>query len=318
MNYPQGQSSQSARNSQNGLNNYSQAFNTNPQLINKQNFTNKNSLLHNNVADRVDYQEIIEYEIYINSLDRNINIYANPFHFTTIFGGIGTSINEQHVYDPVTNTYNFVKHVSNGTATPTIDRTFDNIKYVNIDQVILPRSNVFTIDNTTNPPTYKIDSPCKNDLIKRHRFLTLKVKELGISRIFSTGPSMTDKSFLLVPDKDTAAGNGHIWKIYNNARVFPATALGNIQRLTTVLCDEFGQEITPILKTKLTPEIPAVSPNPAIPATYSYTPYNISADIIKGINSPSLIKLNTYMQVFYSITLGKLEIEMNTLPNFSR
>jgi hypothetical protein len=129
---------------------------------------------------------------------------------------------------------------------------------------------------------------------------------------------MTDISFLLVPDKDTASGNGHIWKIYNNSRRYPASTLGNIQRLTTVLCDEFGNEIVPILKTELTPAVIATPPDISTPATYSYTPYNISADIIKGITSPSLTELNIYMQVFYSFTIGKLELELNTLPTFNR
>lgn len=81
------------------------------------NFRNSRELLHNNIYDNVLDVNITEYNIFINSMDRNTYIYPNPFEYTVTFGPL-----------PGDNTPN-----------PTINQGFKNVKYIKIGTIILPK-----------------------------------------------------------------------------------------------------------------------------------------------------------------------------------
>src|SRR5256885_725946 len=61
-------------------------------ILEKVNFTNPNTTLHNNLENNLLAENIIEYHINIDSDDRNIETYPNPFNYTVSFTALGRSI----------------------------------------------------------------------------------------------------------------------------------------------------------------------------------------------------------------------------------
>ena len=284
------QSYQSMTNSNMQRNNFYQGFMPNEPLINKPNFTNTGNVIHNNLGDKLFAEHSTDFQLWINSIDRNTKVYADPFHFTTIFDGVGTSTSGG------TTTY--------GTPAPTIGRRFERVKYVNFSGVFLPRSNIFYLPANSPNSVYEMIPTGNDDLSNAHRFLILKVDELETTQIYSTNTSViTESSFVLTPNQ-TAGVNSVFWvACKNNSRVYPKSALGNISRLTTGLYDEHGTPIT--VKSRVTSG-----------STNTDTNYNLSADSNQANPSSELQILNKAMQLNYLFNIGTAEAELNTLTKF--
>lgn len=76
-------------------NDYKQSFSPNRPLIDQYIAQNNNEILHNNLPSGSLLGEgIIEYKINIDSSDRDINIYPNPFNYTVTFGSINGKMEE--------------------------------------------------------------------------------------------------------------------------------------------------------------------------------------------------------------------------------
>jgi len=111
------------------------------------------NLLHNNVSKNVYAETLQEYTIVIDSADRDIAKYPNPFSYRVKFNGLP------------------------GTSDANIMRSFDYVKYVKLDTGIIPgryyyvkqdtslnQSDFTTVSNlnlTSNPPnsTFSLSSP---------------------------------------------------------------------------------------------------------------------------------------------------------------
>lgn len=255
-----------------GMYSYPQRMQKTQPVIPRQDFMNKGHVMHDNMGLDLRLENITEYQLYINSIDRDTKAYPDPFKFRTTFDGIGA-------------------------PEPKIDRKFRNIKYFNIDQVFLPRTNIFTLTDDTYS---LIDSSGGINDLTSHRFLILRLEELSSTQIYSTGFSITDTSFILVPDQ--CAGDGVLWKASCHSRVFPTSSLGKISKLTPVLYDEFGNQITIMRR---------IAPGTDVA-------YDLANDPNQSNPNSDLIALNKSMQVYYAFTLGVIEIELNTLPKFER
>ncbi len=198
--------------------NVNDGYRQNLPLIDKIDYTNQNNVLHNNLADNLLSENINEYNIYIDSNDRNKDVFYSPFEFKVNFG--------------------------TNVEIPKIDQEFNNVKYVNLNYLILPPTNIiysgtsgFTnqgrtllnnylvsiTDNGTIPivttasgvawPVLQTNSFTKN------RYIIVKIKELDNCRTKSTSCYSTtgiDKnSFVLFYEDDVKNGDniiGTIWK----------------------------------------------------------------------------------------------------------
>lgn len=260
---------QMMNNSNMGMYQYPQRMQKTP-LIDRHDFTNKGNVLHNNMGVDLNSENITEYQLYINSIDRDTTSWPDPFRFRTAFDSIGA-------------------------PNPKIDRKFKNIKYININHVFLPRTNIITV---TDDEYALVESDGGTNDLTNHRFLILRFEELTSPHVYSTGMSITDTSFILVPDQN--AGDGVLWKAMSRSRIYPTSSLGKLSRLTPVLYDEFGNQITIMRRTS------------------SDVAYDLANDANQSDPSDSLIALNKSMQVYYSLTLGVIELEMNVLPKFER
>jgi hypothetical protein len=89
-------------------------------------FEGTGQLVHKNVADKVAVDTLVEYTIVVDSADRDISKYPNPFHYRVYF-------------NPVSNTKDAY-----------IYRTFENVKYIKLETAIMPRRYYFVRNDVTD------------------------------------------------------------------------------------------------------------------------------------------------------------------------
>jgi hypothetical protein len=134
----------------------------------------QNNTLYNNLNDKLLKETITEYRLNIDSVDRDINQYHDPFNYVVSFGPVVNSgvdstikraqlksdmkkINKNPKANNNINTINDecddcqeiivsyenkLKKIFN----PYITRGFDNIKFIRLDNVVLPRFNCLNIN----------------------------------------------------------------------------------------------------------------------------------------------------------------------------
>jgi len=248
--------------------NVQDSFSQNKPLIERQEYVNTGNILHNNLAENLLSENVFEYNIYIDSADRDISKYYSPFEFKVYFSEIADY--------------------------PKIDQNFKNVKYINLNYIILPPTNVLFANNTlitdlvanvnyglfrgnyltfSSNNQYKYPTtttiipsvptlnpgvkwPIQTNPITTNKYLILKIKELDNLRVKSTSENNTsgiDKnSFVLFYDDDVndSAGNntGSIWKTKfgGGSRVFLSSELKNINSFTICIYDQFGNKIIPV------------------------------------------------------------------------
>ena len=220
--------------------NYNNSFASNAQIIEKTDFKNKKNFMHNNVSDTLFADSIMEYQLWIDSVDRSYDTYPNPFKFVTLFGGSGAQTINKKVLFKNTQTGNQTvaneKIYFDGTSSPVIDRKFKNMKYIKLDHVLLPRTNVVNIDQSFNA------EPSHNPLhnLDRYRYLIVKIKELSSEFTYSTNSIIGNDSFVIY--KDCCCGQStDMWCPESSAsKIYLNSNLGNLDRLTLTIMDPKG------------------------------------------------------------------------------
>lgn len=130
----------------NKYNNFNQAFKPNEPIIEKTKFNNLNNMIHNNMKDNILKQDIIEYNIDIDSITRNQNIYPNPFDYSVSFTTSSSTLKTKN-------------HFMIFDNSPNISRTFKNVKYIRVNCVNLPKC--YDLSNSSDPSNQGYN---KNDI----------------------------------------------------------------------------------------------------------------------------------------------------------
>lgn len=114
-------------------------FVPNAPLIEQTNFANQNNTLHNNLKSNLKQENIKEYIIGVDSLDRNIAYYPDPFNFKL-------------------STHNNISMNNNikSMDTPFITKNFKNVKYIKLCNMIMPK--FYDIVDKGNPDSPEYDS----------------------------------------------------------------------------------------------------------------------------------------------------------------
>lgn len=239
-----------------GISDLKESFNQPSPFIQKPCFQNKNNVLHNNLGETLILENIIPYNINIDSNDRNLDIFPNPFHYTVSFGGVGQTIQKDR------------NLICTSTSSPSIERRFKNVKYVKLSGIILSKyliqrhiiNHTIEIDLSNEKlRTLCIDHDklnnrinshgicmvchhncCLCNLTDRYKFIVLKIKELATNHIYATNSIASDNSFILILDK--TLGNGHnTWIAPASSEViYKTSSLSNINKLTFEFFDSFG------------------------------------------------------------------------------
>lgn len=161
--------------------NFNDSYSQPDQIIEKTNFDNDGHVLHNNLDDYLLNENVVEYHINIDSDDRRIETYPNPFDYTVIFTSEGKSI-----YKPIRKKNGrfdgFEQIELPETPSPVIMRNFKNVKYVKLDHVILSKYNrskytleqnigIDPIDRKIHIRSTHLDKHCHSNKDKEKCFL---------------------------------------------------------------------------------------------------------------------------------------------------
>jgi hypothetical protein len=271
--------------------------------------------LYDNLNDNLNKEQIQEYRLNIDSMDRDTTLYEDPFKYTVVFGPVVNSgldstitrinnkqelkneikkINKQRTpNNPVkasqldfdddmellkenpnilVNYDNTLKRIFN----PYITRDFVNVKFIRLDNVVLPRFNKVIINSNWNYCTSCYGMNCdscysnsnsgtsitddyqrvKAEMIKNDRyipddnhlgplftdrFVLVGIKEIANNSNLSTN-QINESSFTIFPDKYMGL---LYWRgsPYYAVKIYKDSLLGNITKLSFEFFDSFGAPI---------------------------------------------------------------------------
>lgn len=233
-------------------------------LLNQPNYTNPNNTIHNNIGNNVLLEQTFDNKIFIDTSFCDHSKNCDPFKFTVKFNGrhakinyisatvvteISNNINNMNNIDNKNNIYIDNKHKiyvnkdSNtfvyskyleGDSDIVFDRIFKNIKFVNVDALIMPDCITY---KTNEDGSY---SQCGHKLAKtKYKYLILKINELRNGRNYSNNPALGKESFIMKMDSDICLYN-QIWiPIHKNVSYFDSQ-LKLIEKLNVEICDDKG------------------------------------------------------------------------------
>jgi len=265
---------------------------------------NKDDTLYANLNENLMKETIMEIRLNIDSMDRNIIQYPDPFNYVVTFGpivnsGINTSLGKNNIKtelkdslknnrnknitrkEVVNTEENFLlsndsKYIVDYTDrlkrsfNPYITRSFDNIKFIRLDNVVLPRFNCLKLNEDwdfcrdpeftalTEKEYIKDDyERIKKKIINNHRyipddnltcslytdrFIQIYIKEIESNYNLGTNAVLT-KAFTVFPDKQVGIlywrGNP-----YYAVKTYKDSLLGVINRLSIQFYDSWGLPIT--------------------------------------------------------------------------
>jgi hypothetical protein len=209
-------------NSDFAMNNFNKVFTPNAPLIEPLNFTNQNNMLHNNLAESVYVENVVEYRINIDSFDRNVKKYPNPFHFVVRFNN----------GDPIEDTK--------------INFPLDNVQYVRLETIILPNA-------------IGVECPCDRKcscgkphvkLLQEDRFIMLEIQELETNQrmTYSTSDNrnngVSGAFCMIVPDSRML--RYYSGQCYNGTKMYKKNNLTRINQFTIRLYDSYGVPLIPV------------------------------------------------------------------------
>lgn len=224
--------------------NFDSAFGKNMPLIDRRDLRNKNEVLHNNLHSYLQSEYIVDYNVDIDSKDRDCNTFKDPFKYNVTFAPVtkGVTRNEEWI-DPMNKSLgkHMIETVYQGNPAPHILRTFKNIKYIRVDSVILPKYCGITFD--TYSGTWILDTT--KDLSK-DRYVVMKLKNIDSRYNLSTNTTMESSGIKLIPDTIPISGNFYyaIPANSNNSMItFNSSSLGNLDRLYIEFYDSTGMQL---------------------------------------------------------------------------
>jgi hypothetical protein len=276
----------------NMYNNFQQAYTPNTPLIAAYNDTNYKQVLHNNLAEKLFNERIVEYRAIIHSNDRDRGKFPSPFKMQVSFG--------------------------NTNVQPNLEEYLTNIKYITLNNIWVPRTiaiNTSKIDIYNKEYDIFPTNICSNDIdnifpyenLGYHPFLILKVKELDNKHFIGTSPYLQRDTFTVVLDQ--CFGNMLLFKPKRSSIVYSNSSLKNLSLFTLHLLDEKGQDINIIDQTGK--KIIGQNINEEIP-------YDLNKYIELYNENKNVKYTDDTLQVIYDFTFGIIENELNTLTSYNK
>lgn len=243
-------------------------------------------------------ENIVEYKINIDSLDRDIDKYPNPFNFVVSFDAPGSKcITEEYRKGK---NIEFKKKYYVGANGPSINRSFRNIKYIKLNSIVLPQYSKYIIDDD-------VIIPDKKKCLLNDRFVQLMIPEFtnNDGYIYSTSDNSTryvetcngTKGFnppqpfgIIFPD-DVLGKVYYNGLTHNVKREYRESNLGNLNKMSIKFYDSYG-----------------------LPLVYDHFERNVCECSIDNIKNP----LHKDLQVYLSFTLGIVEPNIVMKPHYVR
>jgi len=206
--------------------NFENAFPTPKPILEKLDFTNKNNVIHNNLGPNILDEHIVEYRIMIDSIDRDIKVYPDPFSYVVKFNPVGAS----SIRTP---NNEFIKY--DGAPRPHINKEFINIKYVKLENIILPQYSGLK----EKKGEYVFDP---KSIIVTNMYNSLIIEELNNERIYTTSEVAPVPFALFIPDKLIGL-TYYSGTPYYGSKIYKNSLLGNITQLHIQFADAEGKPL---------------------------------------------------------------------------
>ena len=224
---------------------FDQAFKKIDPIIEKISYINKNDVLHNNLGVSTLEENIVEYKLYIDSIDRDIKAYPNPFNFVVHLNSVAPGV-IRTVVPSKNNPDRLESSYMHSTPQPSLNTELKRVKYIRLDSVVLPQHASITKENSRY--IYDVSNNLTDD-----RFVMIEIDELKDSdeRVYCTSDNSKNrfnKSVapfgLIFPDRRLGS------KYYSGClhgcnKTYLTQALGHIQRLSIKFYDSFGDLLNP-------------------------------------------------------------------------
>lgn len=208
--------------------NYNRAFAPNQSLkvngydptssFSNNNFANNRSLLHDNLQDNVLKEEIREYSVIIDSKDRNYQMYPDPYNYEVTF------------------------KPSRDTPNPVINDELKNVKYIRLQECLLPLYNKVKIqrdydeyDDYTERTIVDVTKPVTNEL-----YTVLSLGCYTDENYLSTNDVLSD-SFATIYYDSKANETHYFGCTANGSKVFADNNLEKITKLKISFRDPYGK-----------------------------------------------------------------------------
>lgn len=225
-------------------NNFSTAYLSNGELIPKTNFQNNGHALHNNMSANLFSESINEYTIDIDSKDRDISVYNNPFKYTVIFAPVPAGVSRRDEWiDPTNKSLGTqtIRTTYLGSIAPHICKSFKNVKYIRIDSIILPKYSGIIFDIGLGQWILDTTKSLIND-----RFVVMKITNLGDEKTLSTNRIVDSSGIKLLPEKIPVNGNFYKAIPANDNKIircYKDSHLGNVDKMYFEFYDSSGNAL---------------------------------------------------------------------------
>lgn len=195
------------------------------------NFINNNNILHNNLGNILLNEEIREYSVMIDSKDRNYQVYPDPFSYEVKFHPLPKSKEKING-----------KYVIYEEPTPTINDNFVNVRYIKLEEIILPfYTKVKQVDEYNDEDelvkNWKIDT---NKPLTDNLYIVLSLGEYTDTNYKSTNDVLSD-SFSVIYYNSKVNNTHYFGHTSNGTKIFPQDQLGKIDKFKISFMDPYGQ-----------------------------------------------------------------------------
>jgi hypothetical protein len=182
---------------------------------------------------------VTEYTIHVDSKNRDIEIYPNPYTFNISLGGTPSySSNKIKNKDG-----SYSSGIISGVPSPRIDLNFKNIKYFKLKYVMLPRNIIYEIDNTNlTPGNNYIVARTKSTILSNYRYLYVKIKELSNDKLYSTDDKKND-CFIIYRDSNYNDSISDMWFATQPIKYYYDNTLKNLSKLTLQILTPSNEEL---------------------------------------------------------------------------
>lgn len=202
-------------------------------LLPKKNKKYQDDTLHDNFLTENFYNDnITEYIIHIDSGDRDITAFPNPFKYTV-------SLNKPSriTYKTTDIHGNQITEVHSGAPNPIINKDFSNIKYIKLDRIMLPKYKVIKED--VNGDWSSFETSDYNNSIFHDRYVILKINQFSNNKVYGTNINLDSSFGIIYPELDI--GNNFFFGNTSNCKnIYRDNQLLNINSFTIELLDSNG------------------------------------------------------------------------------
>ena len=239
---------------------FSSNVNESIPLIEKIDNNNLHNTLHDNLNDKIKFENIKEYQITIDSLDRDLTFYPDPYNFRLSMTGPFTS--------------------------PSINKSFRNVKYIKIDSLILPKYYDTKKESEEEESEYIDD---ENKDTTNERFIMLRFENINQTQLLGTNELSNRPSILFFPYKKYNEKFSLFKPVNLNTNILFVND-SNLINLSNIDFSLFNGKYEKL----------------------EFTNKNIEEKDNDNINSP----LNINKQIIINLRIGVIENNMNTEINY--